>query len=258
MSVPTVTERPGSTRSGTASGHDPQGGVPVPAVPPAPAAAVIGDARAVHAKPRLRGVSHHVAFFAAAVLAPVLVLTASTPAHRVALAVYGGSLLALFGCSALLHRGTWSERVLPWVRRLDHSTIFVFIAGTYTAVAALALPAGQARPILAAVWCGAAAGIGVSVVWVGAPRWVTAACYLAVGWVAVAALPWLWEALDPGRFALLTVGGVVYTTGAVVYARRRPDPWPAVFGFHEVFHALVIVAATSHLVLVVTLLAASG
>lgn len=205
-------------------------------------------------KPRLRGVSHQVAFFVALAVGPALVVAAPTPGVRAAVVVYSASLAALFGCSALLHRGTWSTRVLPWMRRLDHSTIFLFIAGTYTAVCALALPDGQARTILAAVWVGALAGVGISLAWVDAPRWLTAACYLAVGWVAVAALPWLWAALGVGQFILLAAGGLLYSVGAVVYARKRPDPWPELFGFHEVFHALVIAAVLGHLALIADLL----
>lgn len=206
-------------------------------------------------KPRLRGVSHQVAFFAALAAGPIAVLAAPTSSVRVAMGVYAASLAALFGCSALLHRGHWSPGVLPWMRRLDHSTIFLFIAGTYTAVATLVLPTSQARLVLGAVWFGALVGVGISVAWIHAPRWLTAACYLVVGWVALAALPWLWTALDPVRFALLATGGVLYSVGAVVYARKRPDPWPTVFGFHEVFHALVITAAVAHLVLIASLLA---
>lgn len=205
-------------------------------------------------KPSLRGVSHLVAFFVALVAGPLLVVGASSSLARWTTSIYAVSLIALFGCSALLHRGHWSDRTRPWFRRLDHSMIFVFIAGTYTPVTALSLDGGFARLILTAVWIGAVAGVAVTVFWIDSPRWVTSGCYIAVGWIAVLAIPALWSSLGPARFALLAGGGLLYTVGAVVYARKRPDPIPAVFGYHEVFHALVIAAVICHYTLI-TLLA---
>lgn len=205
------------------------------------------------AKPSLRGVSHLVAFFVALVAGPLLVASAATSLARWTTSIYAVSLVLLFGCSALLHRGHWSDRTRPWFRRLDHSMIFVFIAGTYTPVSALALEGGFARVILTAVWLGAIAGVLVTVFWIDSPRWVTSGCYVVVGWIAVLAIPALWSALGAGRFALLAGGGVLYTVGAVVYARKRPDPIPAVFGYHEVFHALVIAAVICHYTLITTL-----
>jgi hemolysin III len=202
--------------------------------------------------PKLRGVSHQVAFFVALVVGPALVASAPTAA-RIVTSVYAVCLAALFGCSALLHRGVWSPAVHPWMRRLDHSTIFLFIAGTYTPVATLALDADRATPVLVAVWVGAVIGILITLLWIGSPRWVTAVSYLAVGWIAVLALPALWSAMGPGRFALLAGGGVLYSVGAIVYARQRPDPWPATFGYHEVFHALVILAVLCHFALIASL-----
>ena len=193
------------------------------------------------------------AFFVTLVLGPILVMDAASPLARVVTSVYTACLAALFGCSALLHRGHWSPAVRPWMRRLDHSMIFVFIAGTYTPVVALSLPTEAATQILVAVWLGAAVGVAVTVFWLGAPRWITAACYLGVGWIAALAFPQLWTELGPTQFALLTAGGVLYSLGAVVYARRRPDPWPVVFGYHEVFHALVIAAVLCHYVLITAL-----
>jgi hemolysin III len=201
-------------------------------------------------RPRLRGVSHLVAFFVSLVLGPVLVAAAATPTARLVCAIYAVCLAALFGCSALLHRGNWSPATRVWLRRLDHSTIFLFIAGTYTPVVALTLAHDTAVWILTAVWLGAAIGVAVTLWWIHAPRWVSTACYLAVGWIAVLALPALWTALGPARFGLLAAGAVLYTLGAVVYARKRPDPWPEVFGFHEVFHALVIAAVICHYALI--------
>ncbi len=203
-------------------------------------------------RPRLRGVSHQVAFFVALLAGPLLVLSARNTPGRWTTAVYALALVALFGCSALLHRGRWSPSVEPWMRRLDHSTIFVFIAGTYTPVVVLSL-GGGAAPVLVAAWIGAAVGVGVTLLWIDAPRWVTSGCYLVVGWIAVVALPQIYGALGPARFALLAAGGLLFTAGAVVYARRTPDPVPSVFGYHEVFHALVIAAVALHYGLITTL-----
>jgi hemolysin III len=207
-------------------------------------------------KPALRGVSHLVAFFVALVAGPILVAQATTNLARVTTSVYAVSLVALFGCSALLHRGNWSDAQRRWLRRLDHSTIFLFIAGTYTPVTALSLDTGLARLILVTVWLGAIAGIGVTMFWIDAPRWITAGCYVVVGWVALLAIVPLWSALGPARFALLAGGGLLYTLGAVVYARKKPDPVPHVFGYHEVFHALVIAAVICHYVLITELVRA--
>lgn len=197
-------------------------------------------------KPRFRGVSHHVAFYVALLCLPVLVLTASSGVGRTTSVIYGLSLAALFGCSALLHRGHWSPRAEQWVRKLDHSTIFVFIAGTYTPVVAIAA-ASSAPWMLAAVWSGAAIGVAVALFWIDAPRWVTTGVYLGVGWLAIMILPELWSGLGVARFMLLIGGAALFTTGAVVYARQSPDPSPAIFGFHEVFHALVIAGVILHL-----------
>ena len=207
-------------------------------------------------KPTLRGVSHLIAFFVALVAGPVLVVQATTSTARVTSAIYAVTLVALFGCSALLHRGHWSARARPWFRRLDHSTIFLFIAGTYTPVSALSLATGLAQLVLSAVWIGALAGVAITVFWIDAPRWITAGSYVVVGWIAVLAIPALWSALGGGRMALLAGGGALYTVGAVVYARKRPDPIPRVFGYHEVFHALVIAAVICHYALIVTLVRA--
>lgn len=204
-------------------------------------------------KPKLRGVSHEVAFFAVLVVGPILVAFAAGTSATITTAIYAVSLAAMFGCSALLHRGTWSDTVLPWMRRLDHSMIFVFIAGTYTPVLVLSSLGGLSNWLLAVVWAGAGGGVLITMFWLHAPRWVTAACYLAVGWVALGAMPQLWGALSAIQIALLIGGGVLFSLGAVVYARKSPDPVPLVFGYHEVFHVLVIVAVVAHFVLVASL-----
>lgn len=206
-----------------------------------------------HVKPLMRGVSHEAAFLAVVILGPLLAIAATTPSATVTTTVYAASLAAMFGCSALLHRGTWSRTVLPWMRRLDHSMIFVFMAGTYTPVIMLASLGAFGTGLLAAVWVGALAGVAITMFWLHAPRWVTAACYLTLGWVAVVALPQLWSHLGIVQFTLLVVGGLIFSVGAVIYARRRPDPIPTVFGYHEVFHALVIMAVLCHYVLIASM-----
>ena len=195
-------------------------------------------------KPRLRGVSHQWAFFCSLVAGAALVLSVETGRARLAVAIYSVTVSGLFGVSALYHRIDWAtEQARRWMRRLDHSMIFLLIAGTYTPFALLALEGTLATAILVAVWGGALAGIVMKLVWIGAPKWLVAATYVAIGWVAVAAFPQLFESIGAVGTALLAAGGALYTAGAVVYALQRPDPVPAVFGYHEVFHVLVILAA---------------
>jgi hemolysin III len=195
-------------------------------------------------KPRLRGVSHQWAFFVSLITGGVLVIAAPSGRATFAAAVYAVSVAALFGTSALYHRITWaSEAARRWMRRLDHSMIFLLIAGTYTPFALLVLDGTLATVILALVWGGAAAGILLKLVWIDAPKPLIAAVYVILGWVAVAAFPDLIDEIGIGGVAMVAAGGVLYTLGAVVYAIKRPDPVPAVFGYHEVFHALVIAAA---------------
>jgi hemolysin III len=198
-------------------------------------------------KPRLRGVSHQWAFVAFAVLGVVLVLAAPAGRATVAAAIYAVSVIAMFGVSALYHRHTWiSVRARRWMRRLDHSMIFLLIAGTYTPFALLVLNGALATAILVGVWAGAAAGIVMNLLWVDAPKWVTALVYVLLGWVAVAALPQMASEIGLAAIALVATGGVLYTLGAVIYASRWPNPAPAVFGYHEIFHLLVIGAAALH------------
>ena len=195
-------------------------------------------------KPRLRGVSHQWAFVVSLVLGLGLVAAAPDGESRLAVAIYAVSVAALFGTSALYHRVTWSSATARrWMRRLDHSMIFFLIAGTYTPFALLALEGTIATVILAVVWAGALGGVILKLAWIDAPKWLIAAVYIALGWVAVAAFPQLYEALGITATGMVAAGGVLYTAGAIVYASRRPDPAPAVFGYHEVFHVLVIAAA---------------
>jgi hemolysin III len=195
-------------------------------------------------KPRLRGVSHQWAFFCSLVTGTALVATAPAGEARAAAAIYAASVAALFGTSALYHRVTWaSQNARRWMRRLDHSMIFLLIAGTYTPFALLVLEGTLATVILVVVWAGALGGIVLKLVWIDAPKPLVAVLYVMLGWVAVAAFPDLIEGLGVTSTALVAAGGLCYTAGAVVYALGRPDPAPTVFGYHEIFHALVIVAA---------------
>ena len=212
------------------------------------AAAKEATAEAIAAvKPKLRGVSHEWAFFMSLGFGVALIVLAETPRATLAVAIYAVSLSALFGTSALYHRVNWSRpSVRQWMRRLDHSMIFFLIAGTYTPFALLVLDGTLAMAILAVVWIGAIAGAIVEMIWIDHPKWASALIYLSLGWVAVAAFPGLWTSMGPGGTLLVAVGGLLYTAGAVVYATQRPNPVPATFGYHEVFHLLVIAAAVAH------------
>jgi hemolysin III len=191
-------------------------------------------------KPRLRGVSHEAAAFVFPLLGLAAILAAPTAGDRIAVAVYAVGVTAMYATSACYHRGHWTVAAKRRMRRLDHSMILVAIASTYTPVAAIGLSSTAAWVLLSVVWGLALAGAVVRNLWLEAPRWVTAAVYIAVGWTALAVLPTLWTRLGVVIFVLLMVGGLLYSTGAVVYGLHRPDPWPAVFGYHEVFHALVV------------------
>jgi hemolysin III len=209
-------------------------------------------------KPRLRGVLHQVAFIVAVALAPLLIVGADGGRPRVAAAVFAASVAACFGASALYHRVTWTPRVRLWMRRLDHAGVYLLIAGTYTPVSLLVLRGAWRPVVLTVVWAGAAAAIILKFVWVQAPKWLAAAIGLALGWVAVVALPQLIVDLDPAAFTLLVVGGLAYTAGAIVYARGRPDPAPAVFGYHELFHALTIVGVACQYVAIAFFIVRAG
>jgi hemolysin III len=198
-------------------------------------------------KPKLRGVSHEWAFFVSLVLGAGLIVAAETPQATLAVAIYAASLSALLGTSALYHRVNWKRPdVRRWMRRLDHSMIFFLIAGTYTPFALLVLDGALADAILVAVWAGAIAGAVVEMIWIEHPKWVAALIYMSLGWVAAVAFPGLWSEMGVAGTLLVAAGGLLYTAGAVVYATQRPNPNPRVFGYHEVFHALVILAAAAH------------
>jgi hemolysin III len=198
-------------------------------------------------KPKLRGVSHEWAFFMSLGFGVALIVLAETPEATLAVAIYAISLSALFGTSALYHRVNWKRpQVRQWMRRLDHSMIFFLIAGTYTPFALLVLDGTLAMAILAVVWIGAIAGAIVEMIWIDHPKWASALIYLSLGWVAVATFPELWSSMGVAGTLLVAAGGLLYTAGAVVYAVQRPNPNPAIFGYHEIFHLLVIAAAIAH------------
>jgi hemolysin III len=198
-------------------------------------------------KPKLRGVSHEWAFFVSLVLGAALIVAAKSPKATVAVAIYAVSLSALLGTSALYHRVNWKRPdVRRWMRRLDHSMIFFLIAGTYTPFALLVLDGPLADAILAVVWIGAVIGAIVEMIWIEHPKWVAALVYMSLGWVAVVAFPGMWTEMGIAGTLLVAFGGLLYTVGAVVYATQRPNPNPRVFGYHEVFHLLVILAAAAH------------
>jgi hemolysin III len=200
------------------------------------------EAIALEEKPRWRGASHELAALISPVLGVVLVAVTHTTAARWAALVYTLGVTAMYAASACYHRGRWKPPTRRRLRRLDHSMILVGIAATYTPIAVVGLDSRSARILLGIVWPLSLAGIVVQMVWLNAPRWLVAGLYVVVGWTALAFTPVLWHELGVVTFGLLVCGGVVYSLGARVYAARRPDPLPAVFGFHEVFHALVIAA----------------
>jgi len=205
----------------------------------------------VDARPLMRGWIHLVAVVVTVIGAPFVVARAPTAGAAAALAIYMTSIAALFGVSAAFHRVRWSPPARRRMRRADHATIFIAIAGTNTAVAGLALRGWAQILILSLVWGGAIVGITVRQLWLDAPKWAVAVPYVVVGWCALAVLPQLLHALGGAGFGLLAAGGAFYTVGAIVYAARRPDPVPGVFGYHEVFHACTVVGATLHFVVVV-------
>lgn len=232
---------PRSHRLRTARAPDPGDDGTVTEIPPT---AEHGPVAIV--KPLLRGVSHQYAFAVAVLGGVALVVTAPDALSRFAAAIYATSIALMLGVSALYHRGNWNAATTRRLRRLDHTMIFVAIAGTYTPIALLALHGWLATVLLVAVWTGAT--IGALLEWspVRVPRALFTSVYVAVGWIAVIALPALWSTLGVLAFAGLLGGGLLYSLGAAVYARKRPDPVPHVFGFHEVFHAFVVAAVALH------------
>jgi hemolysin III len=193
-------------------------------------------------RPSLRGVLHQAAFVVAILVGAPLVLAAPGTRAAVAAGVFAGSVAVMLAVSALYHRVTWSPQARLWMRRADHGGIYLLIAGTYTPIGLLDLHGPTQQIVLAVVWIGAATATLTKVFWVRAPSWLSAVIGVGLGWVGVAALPQLERAAGLTAVVLLATGGIAYTAGAIIYALRRPDPLPSVFGYHELFHALTIVA----------------
>lgn len=205
-------------------------------------------------KPRLRGWLHLGTFPLALLVGLFLTANGRTHADRIAVAVFTATACLLFGTSAVYHRGTWTPKTIALLRRLDLSNIALIIAGTYTPIAVAVLTAGQTRVLLWIVWVFAAIIVAFSVGWwsarVIAPRWFYTGTFILLGWAAVAWFPEFWHRAGVANFTLIVLGGLLYTGGAVVYARKRPDLSPATFGYHELFHACTVAAFTCHVLVV--------
>ena len=217
----------------------------------------VDDPLPVVPRPRLRGVLHEVGFGVSCVVGGLLIGYA--PAGRLLpAAVFAVSATLMLGISALYHRVTWGARARLWMRRADHAGVFILIAGTYTPVGLISLHGALRTTVLATVWSGAAIATISKLCWVGAPKWLSAVVGIALGWVGVVAMPQLVRHDGVAPLVLLAVGGVAYTLGALVYARRKPDPAPLVFGYHELFHALTIVALAAQYVAVAFFVVRAG
>ncbi len=205
-------------------------------------------------RPLLRGFLHLGAFVAAVVGTIVMLLLAHDARGYVGTSVFGTSLILVYGTSALYHRGHWGRRGLSVVRRLDHAMIFFLIAGTYTPFCLLALRGTWGTALLSVTATIAALGALTRLIWLDSPRWLVVPLYLASGWVALIALSQILQQLDPAPLLLLLAGGIAYSVGALAYAAKRPDPWPTVFGYHEVFHSLTLVGSACHFLAVAAFL----
>jgi hemolysin III len=199
-------------------------------------------------KPKFRGWLHLVAFPVALAAGAVLIVLSPDPESRIATTVFTICSSTLFGVSALYHRGRWGARWSSLLRRLDHSSIFLLIAGTYTPFALMLLGGGSGRLLLILVWVGALMGIAFRVFWIGAPTWLYLPVYIALGWAAIFWLGDFASSAGPAVLTLIIVGGGLYSLGGLVYGLRKPDPAPRWFGFHEVFHSFTIVAFVTHYV----------
>ena len=215
------------------------------------------DAAAVPEKPRLRGRIHQAALFVSVPAGAVLVVMARGTVATTVAVLYAMSLSAVFGASAAYHRGRWSERARRWMKRLDHSMIFVLIAGSYTPVSVLALHGPWEIVLLSVVWAGAAVGVTLKMVRPDGLLILTSILYMALGWLALVALPQLFRGMEAAELALMVSGGLLYTAGAIVFASRRPDPRPATFGYHEVWHTFQVAAAACHYAMILLILRSS-
>lgn len=198
--------------------------------------------REIGPKPRWRGRLHQIAFIVSIPAGLVLVALAERPAARVAAAIYAFSMIGLFGSSASYHLGKWSDRALKWMRRLDHSMIYILIAGSYTPIALLAVGGGWGITTLAIVWAGAVFGVTIKLIRIDGFRILGSALYIILGWTMVIAAPELVRGLSMLQLILIFVGGLLYTGGAIILATHKPNPRPATFGYHEIWHAMVVAA----------------
>jgi hemolysin III len=201
-------------------------------------------------KPRYRGVLHQGAFLASIPLGLVLVALAPTPSAKVAALVYSLGAIGLYGTSAAYHRGNWTDRGRAWMKRLDHSMIFVLIAATYTPICVLGLRGGGAVLTLVGIWAGATLGVVLGLAGIAEKRGVGLTLYLVMGWVAALSMPSLADSLGPFRLGLIVAGGLAYTLGAIGLATNWPNPRPLTFGYHEVWHTFTLVAGTCFAVVV--------
>ena len=215
------------------------------------------DASSGH-KPALRGVQHQWAAAVAAVMGFYLVASAPNHVSQVAVAIYSASLVLLLAVSAVYHRFDWPHRTRMWLRRADHASIFLLIGGTYTPVTLLCLDPPANQQLMIVVWSGAAIGILASMFWPTAPKWVGAVLAIAVGYTIVPYFSRIAPNLSRMELALIVVGGIAYTAGAIVYAAKRPNPWPRTYGYHEIFHTLTLVGAGLHMVAVISIMRALG
>lgn len=202
------------------------------------------------ATPRLRGWLHATAAPLSITAGIVLVALAGNPEARVACGIFAATTAALFGVSAVYHRGRWSHPARAVLRRLDHANIFLIIAGTYTPFTVLLLDGTRQRVLLWVIWAGALTGVAFRLLWLGAPRWLYTPVYIALGWTAVFFLPGFVAAGGVAILVLILVGGGLYSAGGVIYALRRPNPSPRWFGFHEIFHSCTVAAYIVHYVAV--------
>lgn len=221
------------------------GGADIPNVPLLEEAIDNDRLQRLEQKPTWRGWIHAGTFPVAIALGVVLIVLADGAAATISSAIFVASSLLLFGVSALYHRFNWSPTTKAVFKRLDHANIFLLIAGSYTPITVLALPSEKATLLLWLVWSGAALGIGFRVFWVGAPRWLYVPLYVLLGWAAMMFVVDFFEA-NWIMMTLILAGGLCYTAGAVFYGLKRPNPFPGVFGFHEIFHTLTLLAFLCH------------
>lgn len=203
------------------------------------------EARIVDGKPTWRGWIHAGTFPLAIVLGVVLIVLADGAAARISSSIFVASSMLLFGISALYHRFDWNDRARRLLKRMDHANIFLLIAGSYTPITVLALPPEKSALLLWLVWIGAGLGILFRIFWIGAPRWLYVPLYLLLGYASLAFIVDFYAA-NPAMMTLILVGGLCYTVGAVIYALKKPNPFPGRFGFHEIFHSLTLAAFLCH------------